>query len=60
MCLFQGKLELMTGAGCTTMAIEIHNKEKQFVCSLTNDSALLGSYPIDDGMTIHVRTHKTD
>jgi len=50
----KAKLELVTGANSSTMILEVHNKEKQFVCSLTNDNALLGSFPIDDGMTIHV------
>ena len=53
----KAKLELVTGANSSTMMLEVHNKEKQFVCSLTNDNALLGSFPIDDGMTIHVREY---
>lgn len=27
---------------------------EKFVCALDNDSALLGSFPIDDGMRLHV------
>nr|CAG4648251.1 EOG090X0DT2 [Moina brachiata] len=50
----KGKLELVTGANPSSMVLEVYNKEKEFVCTLTSDSALIGSYPIDDGMTIHV------
>ncbi|CAH0553956.1 unnamed protein product [Brassicogethes aeneus] len=48
------KLELMTGGSCSTMQLQAFNKDNQLVCNLTNDEALLGSYPIDDGMRIHV------
>lgn len=51
----KGKLELLTGASTATMKIEIYEKDSNnLVCSLDNDDALLGSYPIDDGMRIHV------
>ena len=36
------------------MVLELYNREKQFVCALTNDNALLGSFPVEDGMRIHV------
>ena len=52
--MFQGKLELLTGAGSGTMLLDVYNKEDQLVCKLDNDDALLGSYPVDDGMRIHV------
>lgn len=52
--LLQGKLELVTGANAGSMVLEVYNREKEFVCSLTNDNSLLGSFPIDDGMRIHV------
>ena len=52
--LFKSKLELVTGANCGSMVLEVYNKENQLVCGLDNDSAMLGSYPIDDGMRLHV------
>lgn len=48
------KLELVTGASWTTMIIDVFNKENDLVCRLDNNDALLGSYPIDDGMRLHV------
>lgn len=48
-------MELVTGANPSSMVLEAYSKEKEFVCTLTSDSALIGSYPIDDGMTIHVQ-----
>nr|CAG4647409.1 EOG090X0DT2 [Megafenestra aurita] len=50
----KGKLELVTGANAGSMTLEVYNREKEFVCALTNDNSLLGSFPIDDGMRIHV------
>lgn len=44
----------MTGASCQTMKIETYDKDNKLVCSLTDDNALLGSYPVDDGMRLHV------
>nr|CAD7437973.1 unnamed protein product [Timema bartmani] len=48
-----GKLELVTGGAASTMQIEVYDKENKLVCKLTDDMALLGSYPIDDGMRMH-------
>lgn len=36
------------------MQVEAYTKDNKFVCKLENDSALLGSYPLDDGMRLHV------
>lgn len=52
--VFQAKLELMTGASCQTMKLECYDKDNKLVCTLTDDKALVGSYPIDDGMRLHV------
>ena len=49
-------MELVTGANASSMILEVYNKEKEFVCALTNDNSLLGSFPIDDGMRIHVHS----
>lgn len=48
------KLVLLTGADVSSMKLELYNKENKLVCPLDNDGALLGSYPIEDGMRIHV------
>lgn len=51
---FRGKLELLTGGNPLTMTIEVYDKNDSFVCRLDDGQRLLGSYPIDDGMRIHV------
>ncbi|XP_076296586.1 tubulin-binding cofactor B [Lasioglossum baleicum] len=51
---FKGKLELITGANPATMVVEVFDKNDRLVCTLNNGQQLLGSYPIDDGMRIHV------
>lgn len=56
--LSQGKLELVTGASARSMILEVYDREKEFVCALTNDNTLLGSFPIDDGMRIHVHSQE--
>ncbi|EEZ98061.1 tubulin-folding cofactor B [Tribolium castaneum] len=50
----KAKLELITGGNCNTMQIEAYNKDNKHICSLSNNEALLGSYPLDDGMRLHV------
>lgn len=56
----KGKLELICGASAASMILDVFNKDNQHVCKLDNDDALLGSYPVDDGMRIHVtdKSHK--
>ncbi|CAK1585699.1 unnamed protein product [Parnassius mnemosyne] len=51
---FKTKLELVTGGSATTMKLKLFDNKNNFVCDIANDNALLGSYPIDDGMRIHV------
>uniref|UniRef100_A0A6P7H015 Tubulin-folding cofactor B-like n=1 Tax=Diabrotica virgifera virgifera TaxID=50390 RepID=A0A6P7H015_DIAVI len=48
------KLELITGGSCNTMQLQAFNKDNKCVCSLDNNTALLGSYPLEDGMRLHV------
>lgn len=36
------------------MELEVYDKENKLVCVLSNNDALLGSYPIDVGMRLHV------
>lgn len=50
----KGKLELLTGAVASSQQLEVYDTSNKAVCKLDNDDALLGSYPIDDGMRIHV------
>ncbi|XP_050453677.1 tubulin-folding cofactor B-like [Cataglyphis hispanica] len=51
---FKGKLELLTGGNPATMTIEVYDKNDKLVCKLEEGQRPLGSYPIDDGMRIHV------
>ncbi|XP_044756069.1 tubulin-folding cofactor B [Coccinella septempunctata] len=50
----KSKLELMTGGSCSTMQLEVFDKDDKFVCGLTDDNQLLGAYPVDCGMRLHV------
>ncbi|KAL0830826.1 hypothetical protein ABMA28_002942 [Loxostege sticticalis] len=36
------------------MKLKLYDSKNNFICDIDNDSALLGSYPIEDGMRIHV------
>jgi hypothetical protein len=38
------------------MVLEVYDKDNRPVCTLGNDEALLGAFPIDSGMRIHVKT----
>lgn len=50
----KGKLELIAGANANSMQLQLLSKEGKLVGNLDNDDALLGSYPVDDNMKIHV------
>ncbi|GAB6020666.1 hypothetical protein CHUAL_003336 [Chamberlinius hualienensis] len=50
----KGRLELLTGVNNNSMRIELYDKTKNFITEINNDDALLGSYPVDDGMILHV------
>ena len=50
----QGKLELLTGAEVQNMILELYDKDEKKVCDLDNNERMLGSYPVDDDMRIHV------
>lgn len=52
--LLQNKLELLTGGNPATMQLELFDIENKLICPLSNNDALLGSYPIEDGMRLHV------
>lgn len=36
------------------MTIKVYDRDDQLVCSLDDNNALVGSYPIDDGLRLHV------
>jgi tubulin-folding cofactor B len=50
----KGKLEMITGAMAGDMNLEVYTKENALVCILAHNDSLLGSYPIDNGMRLHV------
>jgi tubulin-folding cofactor B len=55
----KGKLEMITGGSHTDMQIEVFDDRSSAagsvkVCDLDDDLALLGSYPVDSGMRLHV------
>lgn len=52
--VLQGRLELVTGATAGSMSLEVFDVEDRPVCHLTNDEALLGSYPVEENYRIHV------
>lgn len=46
---------MLTGGCAATMKVEVYEKDtEKLVCALGDDSALFGSFPIDDGMRLHV------
>jgi len=57
MSCLKGKLEMVTGASCSSMIVEVYDKDNKFLCRLDNNDALIGSYPIDDGARLHVICH---
>lgn len=44
----------MTGGNCNTMQIEAYTKDDKLVCKLEDNNALLGSFPLENGMRLHV------
>ena len=36
------------------MNLEVYNEQNKLICKLDEDSNLLGSYPIEDNMRLHV------
>ena len=52
--VLKGKLELLTGATAANMKLELYNNENTLLCKVDNDDAMLGSYPAEDGMRLHV------
>lgn len=50
----KNKLELITGASALSMSIAAFDKSDKKLCDLDEDTALLGSYPVDSGCRLHV------
>lgn len=53
-CDLKGKLEMIVGSVAANMKLELYDKENKLICKMDNNEAMLGSYPIEDGMRIHV------
>lgn len=51
----KGKLELITGAVAAHMKLVLRTPEDKDVCVMDNNDAMLGSYPCEDHMHLHVR-----
>ena len=54
----KNKLELITGASALSMTLTAFDKKDSKVCELSDGNALLGSFPVDSGMRIHVEDLK--
>lgn len=50
----KNKLEMITGASSASMKITVFNKDDKEVCSLADDTKMLGSYPVDNGHRLEV------
>ena len=50
----KNKLEMITGASSAGMKIKVFNKDDKEVCSLSDDSKMLGFYPVDNGHRLEV------
>ncbi|XP_014667828.1 PREDICTED: tubulin-folding cofactor B-like [Priapulus caudatus] len=48
------KLELLTGSTAANMKLKLYSKDDKLIVDIDSSSALLGSYPVEDGMRIHV------
>ena len=50
----KNKLELLVGFEPKTMKLEVYNKNDDIVCKPNEIDRTIGSYPIEDGMRVHV------
>ncbi|KAL2096680.1 hypothetical protein ACEWY4_008828 [Coilia grayii] len=50
----KSRLELVVGIPATCMELELYSGQDEFSVKLSDDDALLGSYPVDDDCRIHV------
>merc|ERR1711970_232397 len=51
---FKGKLEMLTGCNASSMKLSIEDLKGKKIGDIEDEERLLGSYPIDDGMSIRV------
>merc|ERR1711970_26328 len=51
---FKGKLEMLTGCNASSMKLSIEDLKGKKIGDIEGEERLLGSYPIDDGMSIGV------
>jgi len=51
---FKGKLEMLTGCNAASMKLSIEDLKGKKIGEIDDEERLLGSYPIDDGMSIRV------
>ncbi|KAB7504958.1 Tubulin-folding cofactor B, partial [Armadillidium nasatum] len=50
----KARLELITGASSGSMILSVYDEKDNEICALNNDSALLGSFPVEENYRIHV------
>jgi len=48
------RLELIVGTPPAHMRLQLFDQRDQLVCALDNDAAMLGAYPVEDYMRLHV------
>lgn len=48
------KLELVTGGSSPTMQLELYDVNNTLICKMDNNDSPLKSYPVNDGMRLHV------
>lgn len=47
-------MELQTGGNAATMQLELYDDENQLIAKLADSERVLGSYPVENGMRVHV------
>jgi len=50
----KSKLELICGASAGAMTVTVFDKDDKKICCLEDDTAIFGSFPVDDCMRLHV------
>ena len=50
----KSKLELITGGNSGSMHITAFTKEDKLICEISDPNAMLGSFPLDDGVRLHI------
>ncbi|XP_074662613.1 tubulin-folding cofactor B-like [Tubulanus polymorphus] len=50
----KNKLEILTGGSAGSMQLELYDRNNQLVGRLSDDEQLLGFYPVEDRMRLHV------